>query len=273
MFSTFFLNSLYYWQLNNHLWKSCFPWCGVSSLQVSPSPTWKSTSRRGHDPFASAGTGHRGGRGKEQSRRGEGNQVCSALGGGGERVILQLLQLVEGNFWSRWSQTCGKCTRTGQKLEHRKLQLSRRQVYFTTEVEQVLRGVVETLSFEIFKTWQVSLVSSHLCCSVFMILCSSAAAAGGCSFACLGSFLPDHDEHICHFIYFLQFWRQNSCSVVEDKLLNPFFCSRSDASSLDLCDSISNWPGGSSECAPWLYLKTPVVMVWKSSPIIWYWKP
>lgn len=42
--------------------------------------------------------------------------------------------------------------RTGQKLEHRKLHLSRRQVYFTMGVEQVVRGVVETLSFKIFKT-------------------------------------------------------------------------------------------------------------------------
>lgn len=55
-----------------------------------------------------------------------------------------LLQLAKGNLWSRWSQTCGRCTRTGQKLEHRKLQLSRRRVYFTMGVEEIVRGVVET---------------------------------------------------------------------------------------------------------------------------------
>lgn len=42
--------------------------------------------------------------------------------------------------------------RTGQKLEHRQLHLSRRQVYFTMGVEQVVRRVVETLSFKILKT-------------------------------------------------------------------------------------------------------------------------
>lgn len=61
-------------------------------------------------------------------------------------VIFQLLQLAEGSLWSRWSQSRGRCTRAGQKLEHRKHQLSRRQVYFTMGVEHIVRSVVENLT-------------------------------------------------------------------------------------------------------------------------------
>lgn len=58
--------------------------------------------------------------------------------GRGDLGEIQLLQGAEGNLWSRWSQSCGRCPRAGQKLEHRKLQLSKRQVYLTMGVEQIV---------------------------------------------------------------------------------------------------------------------------------------
>lgn len=146
----------------------------MSPFHVSLFATSKSTSKRGRDPFASPVTGHQGKeQGAHQERwRDSGVSSLRRRGEGGD----QLLQLAEGSLWSKWSQTCGRCTRAGQKLEHRKLQLSGRHVYFKMTVEQVVRGVVETLFFKIFKTWQVSLVASHLCCSCVrdpLLLCRS----------------------------------------------------------------------------------------------------
>lgn len=145
----------------------------MSLFHVSLSAASKSTSKRGHDPFASPVTGHQGKEQVAHQERWRESDVSSLKRGeGGD----QLLQLAEGSLWSGWSQTCGRCTRAGQKLEHRKLQLSRRQVYFKMRVEQIVRGVVEILFFKIFKTWQVSLVASHLCCSCVrdpLLLCRS----------------------------------------------------------------------------------------------------
>lgn len=73
-----------------------------------------------------------------------------------ERWSSGCLQLPEGKLWRRLSQTCGRCTRTGQWTEAGASLLSKRQTYFTTGVIKHwnrLRNVVEILSLKIFQTW------------------------------------------------------------------------------------------------------------------------